>query len=95
MIKHLLHGDILLEGDEVLLAHATEFYKKLFGESERSGILLEANFPHTQYEVDNWDLTKEFEMEETKGIVCSLAHNKSPGPDGFPKEFYQFFLGAS
>jgi hypothetical protein len=30
-------------------------------------------------------------MEEIKGIVFSLAHNKSPGPDGFPGEFYQFF----
>jgi hypothetical protein len=67
------------------------FYRKLFGESERSAISLEADFPHTLSEVDNWDLTKDFEMEEIKGIVCSLAHNKSPGPDGFPREFYQFF----
>jgi hypothetical protein len=33
-IKHLSHGDILLEGDDLLLAHATEFYTRLFGESE-------------------------------------------------------------
>jgi hypothetical protein len=42
-------------------------------------------------EIENWDLTKDFEMEEIKNIICSLAHNKSPGPNGFPREFYQFF----
>jgi hypothetical protein len=90
-IKHLWHGDILLEGDDLLLAHATEFYTLLFGELERNGISLDIDFPHTLSEIENWDLTKDFEMEEIKSIVCSLAHNKSPGPDGFPGEFYQFF----
>jgi hypothetical protein len=87
----LLHGDIVLEGDELLLAHSTEYYKNLFGESYRCGISLETEFPHTLSEVEYWNLTKEFVMEEIKGIVCSLAHNKSPRPDGFPMEFYQFF----
>jgi hypothetical protein len=68
-IKHLLHGDILLEGDELLLAHATEFYKKVFGESERNEIPLDADFPHTLSELDNWELTKDFDLEEIKGIV--------------------------
>jgi hypothetical protein len=90
-IKQLWHGDVLLEGDDLLQAHATEFYTKLFGESDRNGISLDIDFPHTLSEVENRDLTKEFEIEEIKNIVCSLAHNKSPGPDGFPGEFYQFF----
>jgi hypothetical protein len=42
-------------------------------------------------EDENEDLTKPFSFEEIKDIVFSLAHNKSPGPDGFPREFYQFF----
>jgi hypothetical protein len=75
----------------LLLAHATEFYKKFFGEYERSSISLGFDFPHTLNDLDNWDLSKEFELEEIKGIACSLAHNKSPGPDGFPGEFCQFF----
>lgn len=30
-------------------------------------------------------------MEEIKNIVSGMAHNKSPGPDGFMGEFYQHF----
>jgi hypothetical protein len=49
------------------------------------------DFPDKVSEVENEDLTKPFSFEEIKGIVFSLAHNKSPGSDGFPGEFYQFF----
>lgn len=34
-------------------------------------------------------------MEEIKTIVFSLGHNKAPGPDGLPGEFYQFFIKFS
>ena len=30
-------------------------------------------------------------MEEVKKAVFQMEHNKAPGPDGFPAEFYQTF----
>ena len=30
-------------------------------------------------------------MEEIKNVVFKMAHNKSPGPDGFTAEFYQHY----
>jgi hypothetical protein len=32
-----------------------------------------------------------FREEEVKSAVFGMKHNKAPGPDGFPAEFYQFF----
>jgi hypothetical protein len=29
--------------------------------------------------------------QEVKEAVFQMKHNKAPGPDGFPAEFYQFF----
>jgi hypothetical protein len=90
-IIQLMEGKNIIEGDEYLLGHATEFYKSLFGQSERSDVGINFDFPVRVSEDENEDLTKSFSFEEIKGIVFSLAHNKSPGPDGFPGEFYQFF----
>jgi len=28
-----------------------------------------------------------------KEAVFQMEHNKAPGPDGFPTEFFQIFLG--
>ena len=33
----------------------------------------------------------EFSLEEIKKVVFKMAHNKSPGPDGFTAEFYQHY----
>jgi hypothetical protein len=90
-IIQLMDGENIIEGDENLLAHATEFYKSLFGQSERSSVGINFDFLDKVSEDENEDLTKPFSFEEIKGIVFSLAHNKSPVPDGFPGEFYQFF----
>jgi hypothetical protein len=30
-------------------------------------------------------------MEEVHNVISQMKHNKSPGPDGFPAEFYQHF----
>jgi len=29
--------------------------------------------------------------EEVKNAIFQMEHNKTPGPDGFPPEFYQVF----
>ena len=40
-------------------------------------------------EEENEVLTAPFSDEEIKTAVFYMEHNKAPGPDGFPNEFYQ------
>jgi hypothetical protein len=40
---------------------------------------------------ENNILTSPFTEEEVKEAVFQMEHNKAPGPDGFPAEFYQVF----
>jgi hypothetical protein len=36
-------------------------------------------------------LIKEFSETEVRDAIFQMKHNKAPGPDGFPAEFYQVF----
>jgi hypothetical protein len=45
-------------------------------------------------EDENRLLTTNFSMEEVHDAIFQMEHNKSPGPDGFPAEFYQQFWGV-
>ena len=40
---------------------------------------------------ENEFLTAPFTEEEIRDAIFSMEHNKAPGPDGFPAEFYQHF----
>ena len=42
-------------------------------------------------EEENNHLTAPYTEEEVKKAVFQMEHNKAPGPDGFPAEFYQNF----
>jgi hypothetical protein len=42
-------------------------------------------------EEENEVLVAPFSEEEVKLAVFNMEHNKAPGPDDFPTEFYQFF----
>jgi hypothetical protein len=42
-------------------------------------------------EEENQVLTAPFSEEEVKMAIFDMEHNKAPGPDGFPAEFYQLF----
>jgi hypothetical protein len=42
-------------------------------------------------EEENELLTAPFSEEEVKMAIFDMEHNKAPGPDGFPADFYQFF----
>jgi len=42
-------------------------------------------------EEENEVLVAPFSEEEVKMAIFDMEHNKAPGPDGFPVEFYQFF----
>jgi hypothetical protein len=55
-----MDGENIIEGDENLLAHASEFYKSLFGQSKRSSVGINFDFPDKVSEDENEDLTKPF-----------------------------------
>ena len=40
---------------------------------------------------ENGLLTAPYSEEEVKKAVFQMEHNKAPGPDGFPAEFFQNF----
>jgi hypothetical protein len=40
---------------------------------------------------ENDILTSIFTEKEVKAAIFQMEHNKAPGPDGFPTEFYQVF----
>ena len=42
---------------------------------------------------ENDVLVSEFTEAEVREAVFQMEHNKAPGPDGFPAEFYQVFYG--
>jgi hypothetical protein len=55
---------------------------------------LEESFTHDIPQVsdaENDILTMSFAMEEVRKVILQMEHNKAPGPDGFPVEFYQVF----
>jgi hypothetical protein len=42
-------------------------------------------------ELENEILVSSFMKEEVKKAIFQMEHNKAPGPDGFPAEFYKVF----
>ena len=40
---------------------------------------------------ENGFLTAPFTKKEIREAIFDMEHNKTPGPDGFPAEFYQYF----
>ena len=40
---------------------------------------------------ENVLLTADFSEDEVHDAIMQMEHNKAPGPDGFPAEFYQRF----
>ena len=83
-------------GDDQLKSHITQFYKNLFGTPNVSEITLMENqisdIPQVSQE-ENDVLVSEFTEDEVREAVFQMEHNKAPGPDGFPAEFYQVFWG--
>jgi mannosylglycoprotein endo-beta-mannosidase len=83
-------------GDDCLKSHTTNYYKNLFGTLEASGISLMENqildIPQVTQE-ENDVLIGPFTESEVRAAVFQMEHNKAPGPDGFPAEFYQVFWG--
>jgi hypothetical protein len=80
--------------EEELKNHIANYYKNLFGKPNASSIELGESIIHDIPQVsdsENEILTANFTMDEVKKAVFNMEHNKAPGPDGFPAEFYQVF----
>jgi len=86
-------GDVT-EGQENLKVFITKYYKDLFGSSQRNNFSLDESqindIPQINEE-ENKQLIEEFTEKEVREAIFQMKHNKAPGPDGFPVEFYQAF----
>jgi hypothetical protein len=84
----------IISGDAQLKEHITSYYKNLFGPSPDSQIMLDESqsddIPQVS-QLENEYLTDTFSQEEVRTVIFQMEHNKAPGPDGFPPEFYQVF----
>lgn len=80
-----------IEGQSNLLQYITQFYKNLFGHSKENSITIDLNETCKVFEEYKAKLVQPFCLEEVRTVVFDLKHNKAPGPDGLPGEFYVKF----
>src|SRR6266540_5064554 len=81
-------------GEEKLKLYITNYYKQLFGLPAPNNFTMMENITHDIPQLtseENDMLTATFTEQEVKDAVFQMEHNKAPGPDGFPAEFYQTF----
>lgn len=90
-ITSLEQDQEVIEGQGNLIKYITNFYKDLFGHAETSPISLNIDNIDLIPNQDVEDLTKPFTLDELGEVVFGMEKNKSPGPDGFPADFYQHF----
>jgi hypothetical protein len=84
----------IIEGEENLRKYITNYYKNLFGSQRASNFSLNEERTEDIPQVSNLEnelLTEELTEKEVREAIFHMKHNKSPGPDGFPIEFYQVF----
>src|SRR3954462_7272696 len=84
----------MIEGQEQLKAYITSYYKGLFGAPAEDILSMDETRTYDIPQVSNEEntfLNSPFTEEEIKKAVFQMEHNKAPGPDGFPAEFYQHF----
>jgi hypothetical protein len=91
-----LEGDVgsCISDEEELKHHIMSYYVNLFGKPDTTLIELDESNTHDIPQVSNSEneiLTTNFTIEEVKKAIFNMEHNKAPGPDGFPAEFYQVF----
>lgn len=91
-IISLKDGDTVIEGDENLLKHATEYYKMLFGPAPGNAFALDPSLWREDQKVtleENDALVRPFSESEIKDALFQMEKNKAAGPDNIPIEFYQ------
>lgn len=83
---------VVIEGDDNLLKHATEYYATLFGPEDDYNIHIDPNLWGELTQVldgDNDELCKPFSESKIKDALFQMETNKAAGPDKMPIDFYQ------
>jgi mannosylglycoprotein endo-beta-mannosidase len=95
-IQSLVQDEGLIEGHDQLKSYITNYYKAPFDPPKESSFSLDesqiADIPQVSLE-ENAILTTPYSEDEVNKAIFKMGHNEAPGPDGFPAEFYQTFLG--
>jgi hypothetical protein len=80
-----------LEGEDQLQEYITKYYKELFGKPKRNNFSMDESLIEDVPQVtpeENEALVAEFSEKEVRDAIFQMKHNKAPGSDGFPAEFY-------
>jgi hypothetical protein len=81
-------------GNENLKIYITKYYKKLFGNPLKNDFSLMGDRIHDIPQLSSTEnrlLIVNFTANEVHEAISQMEHNKAPGLDGFPVEFYQHF----
>jgi uncharacterized protein (DUF488 family) len=90
-IFQLQHEDRITEGEKELSDYVTSYYKNLFSAQIDNAFTLDemrVDDINQVSEEENNLLIKHFTEDEVREAIFQMEHNKAPGPDGFPAEFY-------
>ena len=94
-ITQLEQEEGIIVGDANLKDYITDCYKRLFRPHLQNSFSLDEtlrhDIPQVSEEEETEVLVAPFSEEEVKMAIFDMEHNKAPGLDGFPIEFYQFF----
>jgi mannosylglycoprotein endo-beta-mannosidase len=91
-IVSLEKDGVVIEGDDSLLQHATDYYTNLFGPEDDHDIHIDPDLwsELSQVSIDeNVELCKPFSENEIKNALFQMETNKAAGPHKIPIEFYQ------
>ena len=77
----------------ILKTYYEQLYANKLGNLEEMDAFLENHKRSKleQEEIENLNLNRPITREEIEAVIKNLPRHKSPGPDGFPGEFYQTF----
>jgi uncharacterized protein (DUF488 family) len=90
-IFQLQHEDRIIKGEKELSDYVTSYYKNLFSAQIDNAFTLDemrVDDINQVSEEENNLLIKHFTEDEVREAIFQMEHNKAPGPDGFPAEFY-------
>lgn len=93
-IISLENNGSIIEGEENLLQHATEYYFSLFGPEDDHNIHIDSSLWESVEKVsesDNILLCTPFSETEIKEALFQMEKNKVAGPYKIPVEFYQTY----
>lgn len=79
----------VIEGDDNLLKHATDYYAELFGPADDHDIHIAQDLWDELPDQENEELCKPFSEAKIKDALFQMEVNKAAGPDKIPIEFYQ------